>query len=57
MEKKVIKEIESKKINYAPMYFDQYLDENQKRIYKFNGKYWKDREKVNWSNIPSLFSI
>jgi hypothetical protein len=43
---------------HKPVYFDEYHDEHassNEKAYRFNGKYWIDRENGDWSHLPDLF--
>eukprot|EP00347_Sterkiella_histriomuscorum_P007059 403350406 len=41
---------------HAPVYFDEKLIEaTNDRVFKFNGRYWEDRDKKDWSNITKIF--
>ena len=46
----------AKKKEYKALYFDPvYHEITHETYYKFNGKYWKDRETKNWKETPDLF--
>ena len=49
------KEREFLHLKYKPVYFDEVLDSQNNKIYRFNNKYWEDREKQNWSHLPNIF--
>lgn len=43
---------------FIPVYFDEYQDEHEskkEKAFRFNGKYWIDRENGDWSHLPDLF--
>ena len=51
------KKREKAKLKWKPFYFEEKVDEESKlKYYEFNGKYWEDREKHEWSHLPDLFS-
>jgi len=46
----------NKKIAYKPIYFKEYIDPvSDEKEYKFNGKYWEDRKKMDWSHLPNIY--
>lgn len=51
------KKREKAKSKWKPFYFVERVDEESKlKYYEFNGKYWEDREKQEWSHLPDIFS-
>ncbi len=47
---------EKAQVSHTPIYFD-YTENVTKNSthYRFNGKYWKDREDHNWAHLPDIF--
>jgi len=38
------------------VYFEEkIIEETNEKLWVFNGKYWEDREKGDWSKLPKLF--
>ena len=51
------KVMEQKKIEHKSAYFTLQIDPVTKdQDYIFNGKYWFDREKSNWSHLPDIYN-
>jgi len=51
------KEAEKKGVPQKPNYFTFEADEaTQEKYYKFNYKYWEDRDKQNWAHLPHIYS-
>ena len=43
-------------VKWEPIYFEQKLIEaTNERIFRYNGKYWEDREKQDWSKLTKIF--
>ena len=56
LQRKGWKERKDNKTIYSPIYFDEEIDPiTKEKIYKFNGKYWKDRELKKWENSPKIY--
>ncbi len=50
------RDMEKQGIEYKPAYFILTIDPATKvQNYIFNGKYWIDREKSDWSHLPDIF--
>ena len=44
-------------IEHKPVYFDEWFNEHDNKIYwRYNDKYFSDRQNQNWSHLPDLFS-
>jgi hypothetical protein len=40
----------------VPHYFEEKLiEETKEKIYVFNGKYWEDRAKKDWSKLTRIY--
>jgi hypothetical protein len=41
---------------WKAVYFEEKdIEETGERVYIFNGKYWEDRAKRDWSKLPKIF--
>jgi len=50
------KEREKLGVEHVAVYFEEYEDDfTGEKAYKFNGEYWKDRDKQDWSKLQDLF--
>jgi hypothetical protein len=47
---------EENQIPYKPLWFVECDDEiGDEKTYKFGGKYWEHRKRLDWSECPDLF--
>eukprot|EP00826_Nyctotherus_ovalis_P002116 TRINITY_DN1039_c0_g1_i10.p1 TRINITY_DN1039_c0_g1~~TRINITY_DN1039_c0_g1_i10.p1 ORF type:complete len:370 (+),score=88.99 TRINITY_DN1039_c0_g1_i10:1098-2207(+) len=56
IQREKLKVMKNKKVEHRPVYFEESIDSiSGEKEYKFNGKYWEDREKGNWSHLPTIY--
>ena len=49
------KDLEKRGIEYKPLWFHEEADAKGHKEYIFNGTYFDNREKGDWSKCPDLF--